>query len=123
MRGTSGRQTRLVYLDDITLSLIATLLKERAARWPHSTNPHLLVTRVSAHDPAGPQMSHKAFQYFFRCLGINAEQVRIDRILDEAWATADPVHLMTVFGITEDTAMDYLASAHPEKFPSGPIAP
>ncbi|MDX2394086.1 hypothetical protein NJL88_29310 [Streptomyces sp. DK15] len=123
VRGTSGRQTRLVYLDDFTLSLIATMLKERAARWPHSTNPHLLVTRVTAHDPAGTQMSHKAFQYFFRCLGINAEQVRIDRILDEARATADPVHLMTVFGITEDTAMDYLASAHPERFPADPIAP
>ncbi|MFJ1551062.1 hypothetical protein [Streptomyces sp. NPDC088246] len=68
-------------------------------------------------------MSHKAFQYFFRHLGINAEQVRIDRILDEARATADPVHLMTVFGITEDTAMDYLASAHPERFPTDPIAP
>ncbi len=123
VRGASGRQTRLVYLDDFTLSLIATMLKERAARWPHSTNPHLLVTRVTAHDPAGPQMSHKAFQYFFRCLGINTEQVRIDRILDEARATADPVHLMTVFGITEDTAMDYLASAHPEKFHTDPIAP
>ncbi|WP_405690052.1 hypothetical protein [Streptomyces sp. NBC_00057] len=123
VRGTSGRQTRLVYLDDFTLSLIATILKERAARRPHSTNPHLLVTRVTAHDPEGPQMSHKAFQYFFRRLGINAEQVRIDRILDEARATADPVHLMTVFGITEDTAMDYLRSAHPERFPTDPIAP
>ncbi|WP_328390339.1 hypothetical protein OHS81_35955 [Streptomyces sp. NBC_00400] len=68
-------------------------------------------------------MSHKAFQYFFRRLGINAEQVLIDRILDEARATADPVHLMTVFGITEDTAMDYLRSAHPERFPTDPIAP
>ncbi|MFJ5044528.1 hypothetical protein [Streptomyces sp. NPDC088719] len=123
VRGASGRQARLVHLDDFTLSLIATVLKERAARWPHSTNPHLLVTRVTAHDPAGPPMSHKAFQYFFRCLGINAEQVRIDRILDEARATADPVHLMTVFGIAEDTAMDYLASAHPEKLHTDPIAP
>lgn len=68
-------------------------------------------------------MSHKAFQYFFRRLGINAEQVRINRIWDEARATADPVHLMTVFGITEDTAMDYLASAHPKRFPTDPIAP
>lgn len=44
-------------------------------------------------------------------------------ILDEARATADPVHLMTLFGITEETAMDYLASAHPEKFPTDPIGP
>ncbi|MFE9503392.1 hypothetical protein ACFYO6_12840 [Streptomyces anthocyanicus] len=121
--GASGRQKRLVYLDSFTLSLIATMLRERAERWPHSTNPYLLITRVTAHDPANPQMSHKAFQHFFRRLGLNAEQVRIDRILDEARATADPVHLMTVFGITEDTAMDYLVSAHPEKFHADPIAP
>jgi hypothetical protein len=30
---------------------------------------------------------------------------------------------MTVFGITEDTALDYLASAHPEKFLTAPIEP
>ncbi|MFG3126526.1 hypothetical protein [Streptomyces tendae] len=68
-------------------------------------------------------MSHKALQYFFRHLGLNSEQVRIDRFLDEARATADPVHLMTVFGITENTAMEYLASAHPERFPADPIVP
>lgn len=123
VRDASGRPTRLVYLDDFTLALIATMLKERHARWPYSTNPRLLVTRVTAHDPAGPAMSHKALQYVFQHLGLNAERLRIDRILDEARATADPVHLMTVFGISEDTAMDYLATAHPDRFPTDPIAP
>ncbi|MFI9772521.1 hypothetical protein ACIHJG_37580 [Streptomyces sp. NPDC052415] len=80
VRGRPGRQSRLVYLDDFTLSLIATMLKEPAARQPHSPTPHLRVMRVTAHNSAGSQMSRKAFQYFFRRLGSNAEQVHIDRI-------------------------------------------
>jgi hypothetical protein len=39
--------------------------------------------------------------------------LRIDRILDEAHETADPVHLMRVFGIAPDTAMKYVKAAHP----------
>lgn len=38
---------------------------------------------------------------------------RQDRILDEARHTADPVHLVRVFGITESTAIYYVHAAHP----------
>jgi hypothetical protein len=117
----SGKLVRLVYLDELTLSLIASMLKERATRWPYSTNPHLLLTRVSAHDPAAPPMSPYAFQRIFRQLGFNARQLCIDRILDEARETADPVHLMKVFGISDKTAMNYVATAHPEKFTTDPV--
>ncbi|MFE4023248.1 hypothetical protein ACFXPZ_38630 [Streptomyces sp. NPDC059101] len=123
LRNSSGRLVRLVYLDELTLSLIASMLKERGTRWPYSTNPYLLITRVSAHDPADPPMSPYAFQRIFRQLGFNARQLRIDRILDEARETADPVHLMKVFGISEKTAMNYVATAHPEKFTTEPIIP
>jgi hypothetical protein len=34
---------------------------------------------------------------------------------DEARHTADPVHLMRVFGISVRTAMDYVYAAHPER--------
>jgi len=34
-------------------------------------------------------------------------------ILDEARHTADPVHLVRVFGIIESTAMNYVYAAHP----------
>jgi len=37
------------------------------------------------------------------------------RILDEARHTADPVHLMRVFGISDTTAMKYVYAAHPER--------
>ncbi len=33
--------------------------------------------------------------------------------LDEARHTADPVHLVRVFGITESTAINYVYAAHP----------
>jgi hypothetical protein len=38
-------------------------------------------------------------------------KLRQDRILDEARHTADPVHLMRVFGITASTAMKYVYTA------------
>jgi hypothetical protein len=47
--------------------------------------------------------------------GTRAAQLRQDRILDEAWATADPVHLMRVLGIAVATAMHYVYAAHPER--------
>jgi hypothetical protein len=54
----------------------------------------------------------------FDALGINHTQLRRDRLLDEARATADPVHLMRVFGITPDTAMNYIYAAHPDRRPT-----
>lgn len=40
--------------------------------------------------------------------------------LDEARHTADPVHLMQVFGLTAKPAMDYIRAAHPERGPALP---
>ena len=51
----------------------------------------------------------------FRPLGISPSKLRQDRILDEAQHTADPVHLMRVFGISAATAMKYVYTAHPER--------
>jgi hypothetical protein len=41
------------------------------------------------------------------------DRLRQDRILGEARHTADPVHLVRVFGITENTAIYYGHAAHP----------
>ncbi len=51
----------------------------------------------------------------FEPLGLGPSKLRQDRILDEARHTADPVHLMTVFGVTATTAMRYVYAAHPER--------
>ncbi|PTH90612.1 hypothetical protein C9J60_05200 [Streptomyces sp. A244] len=48
-----------------------------------------------------------------RRLGPQAGRLRADRILDEARHTADPVHLIRLFGIAPVTAMKYLRAVHP----------
>src|SRR6266511_425953 len=42
---------RIVVLDEFTLRFAGAWLRERAQRWPHSTNPHLLVSQQTAVDP------------------------------------------------------------------------
>jgi hypothetical protein len=49
----------------------------------------------------------------FESLRVHPVRLRQDRILDEARHTADPVHLVRVFGITESTATNYVHAAHP----------
>jgi hypothetical protein len=47
--------------------------------------------------------------------GLTLDGLRQDRILNEAFESADPLKLMRLFGITEKTAMHYVAAAHPER--------
>ncbi|GAA2346092.1 hypothetical protein [Streptomyces violaceusniger] len=47
--------------------------------------------------------------------GLTLSGLRQDRILDEAAESADPLRLMRLFGITEQTAMRYVTAAHPER--------
>ena len=41
----------------------------------------------------------------------------------EATHTAEPVALITVFGLGVATAVRYIHAAHPDRFPSDPITP
>jgi hypothetical protein len=102
-----GYRCRVVYLDEVTAALASRWLRYRHQRWPGSRNPHLLVSQQTAVDtsPVGPNM--------FEPLGVRPDRLRQDRILDEARHTADPVHLVRVFGITESTAIYYVHAAHP----------
>jgi hypothetical protein len=59
--------------------------------------------------PVGPTMIGAMFEP----LGVRPDRLRQDRILDEARHTADPVHLVRVFGINESTAIYYVHAAHP----------
>jgi hypothetical protein len=106
---------RQVILDELTLRLATEWLRERARRRPRSTNPHLLVTQQTATGPAGPPISRYGIYLMFKALGVPLSQLRTDRILDEARYTADPVHLMRVFGISDGTALRYVYTAHPER--------
>ncbi|MFD9356482.1 hypothetical protein [Streptomyces sp. NPDC060031] len=112
-----GRLDHVVYLDELTSELATSWLRERYRRWPRTGNPHLLVSRVSAADEAGPRMSTEVTKTVFERVGISARKLRGDRIYDEARHTADPVHLMRLFGLGTTTAMKYITAAHPDKRP------
>ncbi|OOQ55346.1 hypothetical protein AFM16_04930 [Streptomyces antibioticus] len=47
--------------------------------------------------------------------GTTLYRLRRAQILDEATATGDPLHLMGLFGITNDTVMRYITTAFPER--------
>jgi hypothetical protein len=88
---------------------------ERHRRWPISTNPHLLVAGHTALAPEGPCISVEVLRKTLLPSGLTMRQLRQDRILHEALETADPLRLMRLFGISDGTAMRYIAAAHPEK--------
>jgi site-specific recombinase XerD len=113
VRRELGRHT--VYLDELTHTLMAGWLRERHHRWPLTTNPHLLLSQQTATMDTQPTISSMVMNDIFRPLGLSPSKLRQDRILDEARHTADPVHLMRVFGITARTAMKYVFTAHPER--------
>jgi hypothetical protein len=104
-----------VYLDEITHPLAAAWLRERHLRWLHTTNPYLLISQQTAAMATRPPISSMVMTDIFRPLGLNPSKLRQDRILDEARHTADPVHLIRVFGIAAETAMRYVYAAHPER--------
>ncbi len=106
-----GLQHRVIFLDEVTAALASRWLRYRHQRWPGSRNPHPLVSQQTAADvsPVGSTM----IRAMFEPLGVRPDRLRQDRILDEARHTADPVHLVRVFGINESTAIYYVHAAHP----------
>lgn len=104
-----------VYLDELTHVLASDWLRDRHQRWPLTANPYLLVSQQTVADDRLPPVSTMVMNDIFRPLGLSPSKLRQDRILDEARHTADPVHLMRVFGIAAETAMKYIYTAHPER--------
>ncbi|MFH9968365.1 hypothetical protein ACH4PR_44895 [Streptomyces mirabilis] len=117
------RPTRLnheVCLDEFALRLVKDWLVERHHRWPHSTNPYLIVSPITVMHVDQPAVGISNFHTLRDRIGINATQLRQDRLLDEARETADPIRLMRLFGITTHTAIHYVRAAHPERFTIDP---
>ena len=100
-------------LDAFTVDAIKRYLAYRRRRWPHTSNPHLLVSSVSTHDHApvcGPWLCR-----LFYGLPATATQLRQDRILEEALATgADPLHLAAMFGFAAETGLRYATGIAPQ---------
>ena len=100
-----GRARRL---DQLTCEQLRAWLEARRARWPATANPYLLVNLATA---AGVRpVSRSYIQDVARRAGITAQELRADRLLDEAQASGgDPIQLTHLFGISDPTAIRYCA--------------
>jgi hypothetical protein len=99
-------------LDPFTTDAITTYLDHRNQRWPNTANPHLLLTRRTAHEH-GP-VSSAWLAGLFHGLPTTLRQLREDRILDEARAAdGDPLHLTVMFGLSAKPALRYAQTVHP----------
>jgi hypothetical protein len=100
-------------LDEFTAGAVGGYLGFRNRRWPATTSPYLLVTRKTAH--TGQPVSVFWMNRLFRGLPVTAEQLRDDRIIEEALASrADPLHLAAVFGFGPRTGLRYAQAASPD---------
>ncbi|MGW2564146.1 hypothetical protein ACWCXB_34015 [Streptomyces sp. NPDC001514] len=86
-----GPLRHTMYLEEFTHQLAADWLTHRHRRWPASTNPHLLVSQRSALDQERPPVSIETVRMVFP-KGVTMDGLRQDRILDEAFDKADPLH-------------------------------
>ncbi|WP_328380621.1 hypothetical protein OHB13_38055 (plasmid) [Streptomyces sp. NBC_00440] len=108
-----GRMDHVVYLDELTMNLATAWIIERTERWPDCTSPYLIVSRQTAVNDLHPLVSVEVVKTPFQRGGVNADKLRQDRIFDEARHTADPVRLVRVFGLSNETATRYVQAAHP----------
>ncbi|MFH8751867.1 site-specific integrase [Streptomyces rimosus] len=109
-----GLLRHTLYLEELTHRLASQWLAYRHRRWPASANPHLLVSQKTAPDPDHPPVAIGTLRLMLP-RGLTLSGLRQDRILNEARETADPLRLVRLFGIAEQTAMRYVGAAHPER--------
>jgi hypothetical protein len=98
-------------LDDLTRQVLLEWLAYRAARWPSTANPHLLVNQQSANG-TGPVSRSYFSTTALRGKAATLESLRVDRQLQEALAFGpDPLHLASMFGLDPRTAIRYAENA------------
>ncbi|MEK8141910.1 hypothetical protein NKH18_02375 [Streptomyces sp. M10(2022)] len=93
-------------LDAFTQQAAVDYIHLRHQRWPHTRNRHVFISSQTAHTRA--PVTTGWMQPLLRGLSGTAQQLREDRILEEAAVTgADPQHLCAVFNITPETGLRY----------------
>jgi integrase len=98
-------------LDDLTRQVLLEWLGHRAARWPSTANPHLLVNQHSANGTEPVSTSYFA-KTALKGKAATLERLRVDRQLQEALTVGpDPLHLASVFGLDPKTAIRYAENA------------
>ncbi|MGH2736528.1 MAG: hypothetical protein ACRDKZ_13190, partial [Actinomycetota bacterium] len=112
LRLTDVRSGRL-HLDGRELPLaapvrdrLAAYLDYRERRWPHTANPHVFV-----HYKTAPNTGPVTNWWVNKTLGMSAQAIREDRILDEVRATAgDLRRVCDFFGLSVGGALRYTAT-------------
>ncbi|MBK3562992.1 hypothetical protein [Streptomyces sp. MBT62] len=94
-----GRR-RPIYLDELTHRPARQWLAARHRRGPATTSPYLLVTARTATDDSEPPVSIEAINKPLRAHGHQAGRLRVDRILNGAQHTDDPLHLIRLFSLS-----------------------
>jgi integrase len=108
------------FLDPLTERVLRAWLDYRRSRWPHTINPHMLISQVTANDDR--PISKTIVKSWFKDLPTTLDSIRIDRHLDEALTRGpDPLHLAAVFGVCEATAVKYANAAR--RLLSEPLPP
>jgi site-specific recombinase XerD len=103
----AGRRQRL---GDLSYRALRRWLRHRRATWPHTNNPHVLISDKTAHGTS--PISQQFVTLRMNHTGCTVDRIRKDRILHEALAGgADPLHLSLLFGISHSTAARYSAVA------------
>ncbi|WP_461410971.1 hypothetical protein [Georgenia sp.] len=105
---------RFIPLARPVLVRLAAWLDRRAARWPETKNPYLLVTVQTA-----PRLSPPGRNFPWKKAGVTAQALRTDRILYEVEQTGGDVRrICDLFGVNIDTAMRYSTTHRPDPDPT-----
>ncbi|MEU7148695.1 hypothetical protein AB0B15_11745 [Streptomyces sp. NPDC045456] len=86
---------RVILLAQEARERLQAYVDDRARRWPATTNPHLFITQFTAR-----RTTPVTHQWMNSKLGLPAQAIREDRILDEAQAAGDPRRLCNLFGLS-----------------------
>jgi integrase len=98
---------------------IRSYLDFRAKRWPATCNPHMFVNKTTAN-----RTSEASYVWVNRTLGLAAQRLRDDRILDEIRATGgDLRRISDMFGIEITPASRYLAILNHPDLDTDPAKP
>ena len=103
----AGQRQRL---GDLSHRALRLWLDYRRATWPHTGNPHVLVSAKTVHSMA--PVTERFLLLRLSSAGCSVDRIRADRILHEALtAGPDPLHLSLVFNVSHNTAARYAAVA------------
>ncbi len=93
-------------LGDLTYRALETWLQHRRTLWPHTPNPHVLISTRTALTITPVTEEYLKVHLVRR--GVDLARIRADRILQEALAVGpDPLHLTMMFNLSHAAASRY----------------